>query len=208
MQKNPRSAALAISLALACTLGNAYAQALDFDDGTVDTSVNNFYAGLSFTDATFTDNFGLVGSSGSLGIFSTSGAYNWGAANPISIDFANPIASFGIGVVDIGDSGFTLQAYDASNTLLGSSTAFGIGDGEAQYQVLSLNLPQMRRITLFQAAGNGSDSVLLDNLSYQVSPVPEPGTWALMLLGLGVVGGIGRLHRHKKSAEFAAPQSA
>jgi hypothetical protein len=95
-------------------------------------------------------------------------------------------------VVDIGDNGFTVQAYDASNTLLGSTTAFGVGDGDAQYQVLSLSLPQMRKITLFQAGTNLYDSVVLDNLSYAVSAVPEASTWACMVLGLGMLATLGR----------------
>jgi hypothetical protein len=187
-----RETLLLSTTVLGLAAGQADAAALNFDDGMADTSVAGFYTDLLFTDATFTDNFGLVGSSGSLGIFSSSGAYHWSAANPISIAFANPISAFGIGVVDIGDNGFTVQAYDASNTLLGSTTAFGVGDGDAQYQVLSLSLPQMRKITLFQTGTNLYDSVVLDNLSYAVSAVPEASTWACMVLGLGMLATLGR----------------
>lgn len=59
----------------------------------------------------------------------------------------------------------------------------------------------------FRALGSGSlqlafyttsgDNVgpLLDNVRLDVAPVPEPGTWALMLLGFAVVGGAMRSRR-------------
>jgi hypothetical protein len=91
-----REALLLSTTVLALAAGQADAAALNFDDGMADTSVAGFYTDLLFTDATFTDSFGLVGSSGSLGIFSSSGAYHWSAANPISIAFANPIPPLGL----------------------------------------------------------------------------------------------------------------
>jgi PEP-CTERM motif len=40
----------------------------------------------------------------------------------------------------------------------------------------------------------------IDNITIQVSAVPEPGEWAMMLAGLGVVGAIARRRRSKISA--------
>jgi PEP-CTERM motif len=37
----------------------------------------------------------------------------------------------------------------------------------------------------------------IDNISVEVSAVPEPGEWAMMLAGLGVVGAIARRRRSK-----------
>jgi len=47
--------------------------------------------------------------------------------------------------------------------------------------------------TIFGLHAQGSGSALFDNLRIEVpSAIPEPGTWALMLLGLGVAGGWAR----------------
>jgi hypothetical protein len=40
----------------------------------------------------------------------------------------------------------------------------------------------------------------IDNITIQVSAVPEPGEWAMMLAGFGVVGAIARKRRSKISA--------
>ena len=40
---------------------------------------------------------------------------------------------------------------------------------------------------------------LLDNVRLDVSAVPEPATWAMMLLGLGFVGGAMRSRRRKQN---------
>jgi hypothetical protein len=52
------------------------------------------------------------------------------------------------------------------------------------------------------AATTGALSPLVDVLEITTSPVPEPGTWALMLLGVGAVGA-GLRARRKPALRFA-----
>jgi hypothetical protein len=43
----------------------------------------------------------------------------------------------------------------------------------------------------------GNVGPLLDNFSLSINPVPEPATWAMMVLGLGLVGGGLRMSRRR-----------
>jgi hypothetical protein len=66
-----------------------------------------------------------------------------------------------------------------------------------------------RRITFLAGAGeslggltlsSGTNSLETDNIVFSV---PEPSTWALMLVGFGMVGGAARYRRRKSAASFA-----
>ena len=66
-----------------------------------------------------------------------------------------------------------------------------------------------RRVTFFADAGqslgglilsSGSNSLEADNVVFSV---PEPSTWALMLVGFGMVGGAARYRRRQAAARFA-----
>lgn len=50
-----------------------------------------------------------------------------------------------------------------------------------------------------------SDNVgpLLDNVSLQISAIPEPGTWAMMIAGFGLIGGTMRRRLRKLRPSFA-----
>jgi hypothetical protein len=41
-------------------------------------------------------------------------------------------------------------------------------------------------------ANEGADGLNAGTALWQLTPVPEPGTWALLLAGLGVVTGLAR----------------
>jgi hypothetical protein len=188
---------LVVSLALAFPAIHAQATDINFDNGPADTSVGSFYSGLTFSGAAFTDNFGSFGTSGGLGIMSSSSFYNWDSSAPITVTFATAVANFSIGVADLGNNGFTLQAFDANNVLLGTTTQFGTDEGSDNYQVLSAAFGYMTTIRMFQASNANPDSILLDNMTYTtVTSVPEPGTYVLMALGLA---GIGTISRRRKN---------
>lgn len=47
----------------------------------------------------------------------------------------------------------------------------------------------------------GSDNIgaLLDNVSLDIAPVPEPATWAMMITGFGMVGGAMRMRQPRRA---------
>jgi PEP-CTERM motif len=173
---------LTMALTMALSFG-AQANTIDFDTGSADTIVASFYEGLTFSEALFVDNVGLLGSSGALGIIST-GGYQWDAYHPISIQFKNGISDFSIGILDFGGNGFTINAYDENKYLLGSSTKYGSGTGTDIYDVISISSSDIASIEMFQEGDQFGDGIILDNMSYIPEPIPEPETYALLGLGL------------------------
>lgn len=117
--------------------------------------------------------------------FSTEGEYR--ANQHVRID----LMSAGADPLDTG-AGVLRTFY------LGGANGRGFGDnpnGFVSYQFdLGSDLALGGDFTLrFAAVANvGAMQVGLDNVSLSVTAVPEPGTYALMLAGLGVVGAIAR----------------
>ena len=58
---------------------------------------------------------------------------------------------------------------------------------------------------LIGGTGRGAafDNASLDATPLQVSPVPEPPTWAMMIVGFGGVGSMIRTRRHKSAVAYA-----
>lgn len=103
-----------------------------------------------------------------------------GGATTNSLTFHNWISGVYTSEVDT----IYVQAFDAANNLLGSVTSSD--------EFISLNFTGMARITFDDfTAGDG---YVLDDFQYTVTAVPEPATWALMLVGLGSLVSI---HRRK-----------
>jgi hypothetical protein len=184
------------SMALGLSTANAQAVSINFDDGVANTIVGNSYGGVTFSGASFTESLGFFGTSGALGIANTNTLYNWTASDAITVTFNNAAASFSIGVVDLGENGFTLQAYNSSGTLVATNTIFGADDGDNNYQVISVAGTDITEVRMFQALDITAEGVFLDNMNYTLAPVPEPKTYALMMLGLV---GMGTLSRRRRS---------
>ncbi len=178
---------------LASVAAQAATVNVDFDSGTAGASVGTLSPGVVFSGATYTSNLGLFGSSGALGIVSSTGGYEWGSSDPITVSFAPGVTSFSIGVVDFGSNGFTVEAFDASNHLLGSQTKFGPDVGVGYYDTVSVSFAGIASIEMFQPLQTQGDGIILDNMTYTTSAaVPEPSMGALIALGMGVLTFVGR----------------
>lgn len=80
-----------------------------------------------------------------------------------------------------------------NNTLLQVNAGSGIGQGNHVWQQFSFNVMGTGADRVTFAAGGRQDSLggSLDNVSLNTN-VPEPGTYALLLAGLGAVGFVAR----------------
>ncbi|MBC7941112.1 MAG: PEP-CTERM sorting domain-containing protein [Chitinophagaceae bacterium] len=96
-----------------------------------------------------------------------------------SISFSTPVSSVSAAFAGVtGAADVRLFAYNGA-TLLGTVA----GSSPGQF-VLSFAATSITRVNI--APGSFDDWVGVDNINFV--PVPEPGTYGLMALGLGVVG--------------------
>lgn len=99
----------------------------------------------------------------------------------------------------LGSGTVTLEVYDVSGVLLGSMTApdnFPLGTGP----VLSVSVAGIHSAKFFSS----NATVGFDNFSFNdLTAVPEPATWLMMLLGFAAVGGAMRRQRTTAQIKFA-----
>jgi hypothetical protein len=57
---------------------------------------------------------------------------------------------------------------------------------------------------IFDSPGTFTATVIYDPLTITIDTVPEPSTWAMMLLGVGVVGAGLRMARRKDAMASSA----
>jgi hypothetical protein len=138
-----------------------------------------FGAPITFVDAFSVASAGTIDHTLTFGI--TAPLYAGSGINdvPLSVTFG----AFTLDVFNI--NGLSAQIFDGSNSLY----ATFVQDGSADHLVLPLGS--------FFAAGNytlkiGGTSTGLQGGTYTIAavtvPVPEPETWAMLLVGLGLVG--------------------
>jgi hypothetical protein len=103
--------------------------------------------------------------------------------------FTTPISSISLvvaGVAPIDDLETRIWVYNGA-TLLGTVATKEISNLTTQ-QTLSFSAPMITSVAV--RPGTFFDYVAVDNISFQ--PIPEPGTWALMALGLAGVAAAAR----------------
>lgn len=125
----------------------------------------------------------------------------FGIFDPMRADFDNTVGSVS---VDLGDYASTfpgegdgetlfLYAYDANDQFLVGVTV-GITEFQPLYQTLSVQFAGIKYAQFGSYGGYGGSSVYADNFSFDTA-VPEPSTWAMVLLGFGAMGAMVRRRR-------------
>jgi hypothetical protein len=170
---------------------------IDFDDGTNGTAIGSFYSalGVTFSSAEFTDNFGLAGTSGGLAVAGPGPNYNVGPGDAIMGSFSSAMSSVSIRGIDIGAAGMRLSVFDAANTLLGSSTAFGPDIGVGYFFDVTASFAGIRSFKISQDNPCCGDGAIFENLSF-TNGVPEPANWAMLIAGFGLTGAVMRRRRN------------
>ncbi len=213
MQLKPLAFAALVSLAGAAAQA---ATTITFDDLTEGTVVSNQYAALGVV---FSPNaFSGAGNSSSgedwatntaLDIASISGGNVGGLGGPslvsgnvlrgfdgwlgedgdasFRIDFSAGASSFSLDMAGISTAADSRVFVYSGATLL-TTLAAGNG-GQFQFSFAAANITH-----LAVAPGSFNDWVGVDNLTFTAA-VPEPETYALMALGLGLVGAVARRRR-------------
>ncbi len=166
-------AAFAASLAAAAA---ASATVIDFEGGTPGTAIGSDYSGLG---ATFTDAFYQQCGGGcpdpATGIFASS----VDETGPFTVTFAQLQSS--VSFINVSFSSVTANAYDSGGNLVATVTdsqGFPISG-----TVDMVNGVGIKYVT-FTNAGGGYG---IDDLGFG-GGVPEPATWALMLMGIAGMG--------------------
>ena len=137
------------------------------------------------------------------------GSYNTRGAQHISnegsefqalrLDFGSSVSAFGF-LFGASDSTWILNAYSAGNTLLDTrsipaTTTSNAGDFFGLSGLAGATYATLTQVQDGIYSTGGVDYVFVDNVTYaggSVAAVPEPGTYAMMLAGLAVVGGVVR----------------
>ena len=156
----------------------------------------------SWVDGTFTTNLSGIWQDGFYG--SGTSAYNGYGQNGESIMWNAPTTLNSLDIAkcafcgDFSPISFTASLYDAANHLLGAQTvAASFSDS-----LLTFNIANVSRLTLTFAGGadayrDGRTDAwyTVSNVTYGGGAVPEPATWAMMLMGFGLIGATARGRR-------------
>ena len=179
------------AVAAASVAAPAYADVVLSFGGTADaTATYNFdgptpaYSGTIYTDSVPNDRVQPGGSTG-----------GYGAVGPGNAESSATLdlTSFGA----IGTISFLWGSPDSYNTLLVDGTSFSFTGGGLAEGVYTLTFTGADRnsVTGLTFASPAEDAFEFDNVN--VASVPEPATWAMMIGGVGMVGGALRTRSRK-----------
>mgnify|MGYP000327152464 CR=1 FL=1 len=180
---------------------------LTVTDGTVDLVANTDY-GISCPGGAGAC-VDLDGSTGDAGLTS-SGSYAFGAGQTLALSFlfsgnqrggasdsfqvrfdlaALNTGTFGYQSSFYGNQTFSLNGNVAAVTIGSVASGFGPTDFTLFFTADNAGSATFA----FQDLGNDNVGIVIDNVSLAV--VPEPSTWAMLILGFGVVGAAARRRR-------------
>ena len=126
------------------------------------------------------------------------------SGDPITIDFASPITAFGAnlyqnfggGAQSGVDAAFQILVYGAGNVLLGTFNPNVASGGGSFFGLTSTDA--FVQVKISQPSG----FAVIDNVQWS-GAVPEPGTWAMMLLGFAAIGVAFRRNRSRRQLHAA-----
>lgn len=113
---------------------------------------------------------------------------------PVRFTFDRAISSITFNFGDAGgddDGAVTIAAYGAGGDFLGSASD-AYGAGASQGGSLTLSFAGARYFIASTDAATNPHSVGWDIGAVQAAAVPEPSSWALMILGFGTLGALAR----------------
>ena len=116
--------------------------------------------------------------------------------------FTNPVSGLSFDLINgTSASNFLISIFDANNVLISSQTvALGSYGGSGNVQNVSFGNSGIGRTLI-----TGSPNFAVDTINFAQGAVPEPATWAMMLLGFSAAGTALRRSRRRKpqSVQFA-----
>jgi len=204
-------AALSVLAGGAATAATAYNTSAAFDAATagVNLTLQSFesapLAGSTATSLNFGNvTFSCVGTTYCPGFFGrstfnvTDGQYDVFYATPDTavFSFAAPIKYFGVDVIGMGDVGVTTFSIDDGTGPIALESNYSVC---CYTQAVTfggiIDSAGFQTVTFTGTQPN--DGIFFDRLRFAAGGVPEPTAWALMLIGLGSLGGALRQSRRR-----------
>ncbi len=169
------------------SLAHADLISIDFEDGTHTEVIDDFYAnlGLNFVNAEWHDHGNLAGGEG-LGLLSQREPFGSliPPEDPIVGLFSGNVSFVTITAMDVGSKDARIDVFDVNNNLIGSDNIVGSGSGVGDFGDLTVTAVGIRRFELYQPfqlpSTETGDGIVLDNLSFNISLVPEPSSILLI----------------------------
>jgi len=164
---------------------------------TFDEAMFSNFSTLQIDGVTFTANpagFADYGEQSLFGAeFVQSGALQIDPNASVTLEFSEPATflAFGAAIGDTTDTGdpiafaslASIQVFDSAGREVFPASVqeptFGLGDSERQFTYIGTSLKR----AIFGYDPFGQSVLAIDNLTITPLPVPEPATWALMLVG-------------------------